>query len=113
MSFLNTSDKSYGDLESGKKAIGVTVVDVESEKNTARPILGRRKTSEKRAIGTADSAEKLVYDGEEDALTKIGNLLYKIHSASIFTRYALYILPVAALLAIPVVRSIKHIFSST
>lgn len=101
MSFL-TSAKSSGDLESGKKSAGVTITaDVESEK-TSRPVLGRRKTSE-RATGTSTSTEKLVYDGEEDALTKIGNFFYRVHSASILTRYALYILPVAALLAIPVV----------
>ncbi|KAK4508811.1 hypothetical protein PRZ48_002550 [Zasmidium cellare] len=75
---------------------------MQSEKTT-RPVLGRRKTSERHgATGNSSSTEKLAYSGDEDALTKIGNFLYKIHSASILTRYALYILPVAALLAVPV-----------
>ncbi|KAF2725043.1 hypothetical protein K431DRAFT_216794 [Polychaeton citri CBS 116435] len=64
-------------------------------------MLGRRRTTGD-AINV-DSSAKLSYDGEEDTLTKVGDFLYKIHSFSIITRYALYVLPVAALLAIPLV----------
>lgn len=79
-----------------KPAVTVTTVE------TGRPMLGRRKTtSSLNVTDIVDKAEVLAYDGEEDALTKVGNFIFKIHSASVITRYALYILPVAALLAIP------------
>lgn len=95
-----SSDHSM-DLEAQtEKKPAVTVTAVE----TGRPMLGRRKTTGSLDVtDIVDKAEVLAYDGEEDALTKIGNFFYKIHSASVITRYALYILPVAALLAIPLV----------
>lgn len=43
------------------------------------------------------------HEQEEDGLTKVGNFLWRIHKASIITRYALYVLPVAAILAVPLV----------
>lgn len=87
------------DLESGgKKAATFTIHSVDS--SSVRPVLGRRKTTH----SNLDCAAKPpVYEEEEDALTKVGNFLWKIHSANIFTRYALYILPVGALLAVPLV----------
>ncbi|TKA65134.1 hypothetical protein B0A55_11274 [Friedmanniomyces simplex] len=86
------------DLEMGKKTATVTVTSCDSPQ---RPVLGRRKTSG--AVGETITDHKLAYEGVEDALTKVGNFLWKIHNASIITRYALYILPVAALLAVPLV----------
>jgi hypothetical protein len=87
-----------GDLEAGmKKDANVTVTSVDSSE---RPALGRRKTTNS-VLGLAD--HKVAYDTEEDALTKVGNFIYKIHTANVITRYALYILPVAALLAIPLI----------
>ncbi|KAK4540737.1 hypothetical protein LTR36_008952 [Oleoguttula mirabilis] len=93
----DTTAIGMDDLEIGKKSPGVTITSVDSPE---RPVLGRRKTS-----GSLDqtSDRKLGYEGEEDALTKVGNYLWKVHNASILTRYALYILPIAALLAIPLV----------
>ncbi|KXT04279.1 hypothetical protein AC578_7948 [Pseudocercospora eumusae] len=87
-----TPQPSYSDLENGtplKKSMGYTV---ESE-DYQRKCTAERWANEK--LGA--------YEGEEDTITKIGNALWKIHSASILTRYSLYILPVAALLAIPLV----------
>lgn len=103
-----TPQPSYSDLENGtppKKSMGYTVESVtDSEKPSQRPVLGRRKTTSENVLQNAGAHEKLgVYEGEEDTITKIGNALWKIHSASILTRYSLYILPVAALLAIPLV----------
>lgn len=95
--------RTMSDLESGKKSMHVTVDSVgDSEKASPspRPILGRRRTSGSTPDVTID-ANKIVYAGDEDALTKLGHLLNQLHGASILTRYALYILPVAALLAIP------------
>lgn len=96
----DSSTAAMYDLESGKKMPEVVVVDADTD----RPILGRRKTSgslQKQTV--AAPASPFSFETAEDSLTKIGNLLYKIHSASIITRYALYILPVAAILAIPLI----------
>lgn len=103
-----TPQPSYSDLESGtppKKSMGIAVASVtDSEKPSQRPMLGRRKTTSENVLQNSGKTEKQGgYDGEEDLLTKIGNVLFKVHSASILTRYSLYILPVAALLAIPLV----------
>ncbi|KAM0724012.1 hypothetical protein Q7P37_001003 [Cladosporium fusiforme] len=90
------------DLESGgggKKATNVTIHSVDS--SSVRPVLGRRKTTHSNLDSTATDAQ--AYEEDEDALTKVGNFLWKIHSANILTRYALYILPVGALLAVPLV----------
>nr|POF04480.1 putative mscs family protein c2c4.17c [Quercus suber] len=92
------------DLENGndKKFGHVTVTSVDSSE---RPVLGRRKTTGSLQQNVTDETSTALptYDGEEDTLTKIGNLLWKVHSASVLTRYALYILPVAMLLAIPLI----------
>lgn len=42
-------------------------------------------------------------DGEEDALTHMGQIYTKILNFSIVTRYFLYVLPLAALIAIPII----------
>lgn len=82
------------DLESNKKGGNVTVYSIETN---SRPILGRRRTSEK----VTEGEETARFKNEEDGLTKVGNFLWMIHRTSIITRYALYIIPVGALLAIP------------
>ncbi|KAI5358832.1 putative EF-hand domain, mechanosensitive ion channel MscS, LSM domain superfamily [Septoria linicola] len=86
------------------KKPGVTVTAVEAD----RPVLGRRKTTGSLGgiISAEATAEALAQDADDDALTKIGNFLHKIHSASVITRYALYILPVALILAIPLILSL-------
>lgn len=92
------------DLESQttKKYPEVTVAAVDP--SPERPVLGRRKTTNSfNRVAVGGRTNTLGYEGDEDALTKIGNFLWKIHSTSVLTRYALYILPVAALLAIPLV----------
>ena len=65
------SDTTVGmvDLEMGKKAPSITVTPVDGP--LERPVLGRRKTT---ASITGDTEQKLGYEGEEDALTKIVSL---------------------------------------
>ncbi|GAB7351796.1 hypothetical protein MBLNU459_g2369t1 [Dothideomycetes sp. NU459] len=77
--------------------VTVTAVDV-VEDPVIRPLCGRRRTTN--SFGSPNERTG-THTGEEDALTKIGNFLYQLHSFSIITRYALYVLPVAGLLAIP------------
>lgn len=43
------------------------------------------------------------YYGEEDTITKMGQIYDKILNFSVFTRYFLYIIPVAAIIAIPII----------
>ena len=92
------------DLESGnnKKATNVTINSMDSP--SERPVLGRRRTTHSAPGADHEGAKLATYrEDDEDALTKIGNFLWKIHSANVLTRYALYILPVAALLAVPLI----------
>lgn len=67
----DTTAIGMSDLELGKKAPSVTVTAVDTPE---RPVLGRRKTT-----GSINQAadHKLSYEGEEDALTKVGNFLWK------------------------------------
>jgi small-conductance mechanosensitive channel len=98
----STGGKSIllADLESGnQKAANFTINSMDSP--SERPVLGRRRTTHS-APEAADNKLSAIED-EEDALTKVGNFLWKIHSANVIARYALYILPVAALLAVPLV----------
>lgn len=96
----STPDKSIhlSDLESGSKKATFTINSMDSP--SERPVLGRRRTTHS---APEASSGPTVIEEEEDTLTKVGNFLWKIHSANVITRYALYILPVAAILAVPLV----------
>ena len=96
-----SSGRTYAmdDLEKTKKHMDVTVTSLGG--STRRPPLGRRKTTNESGSGTG-VAGSLDYDHEEDGLTRVGNVIWKIHKASLLTRYALYILPIALILAIPI-----------
>lgn len=60
-----------------------------------RPIAGRRHTEDQRG--------KRGNYGEEDTLTHMGIIYTKILNFSVITRYFLYVLPLAILIAIPIV----------
>lgn len=93
------------DLESGglKKQPGITI---QAADNPVRPPLGRRKTTNEDVKAAVDAHGK--FEADEDTLSKIGSFLWRIHTASIVTRYALYVLPVGLLLAIPLILSTMH-----
>lgn len=84
-------------LKDDKLDGSITVTAVNAEDPPIRPLQGRRRTT----TSFGSPTDTLANANEEDVLTKIGNLLYEIHRFSIITRYALYVLPVAGLLAIP------------
>ena len=97
----SSSEATYAmsDFNMAKKEMDVTIRSV--EEGAQRPVMGRRKTTnEVRAGATSPTLE---LEQEEDGLTKFGNFLWKIHKASILTRYSLYILPVAIVLAVPII----------
>jgi hypothetical protein len=96
--------QSLADLEDGRgeKMAAATVISVNTEKDS-RPILGRRHAST--SAGSAHQQSELKIDKDDDTINKVGNMFYKIQNSSIIVRYGLYILPVAAVLAIPLVIS--------
>lgn len=61
-----------------------------------RPVAGRRKAAKDSAANKSD-------DEEEDTLTHMGKVYHKILSFSIVTRYFLYVLPIASIIAVPIV----------
>ena len=60
-----------------------------------RPVAGRRNTAKK----TGPTGN----DGEEDTLTRMGIIYNKILDFSVVTRYFFYVLPLAILIAVPIV----------
>lgn len=62
--------------------------------------MGRRTTTRNLDV---DQTEALAYDGDDNTPSKIGQYLHRVHSASVIARYALYILPVSMLLAVPMI----------
>jgi hypothetical protein len=72
----------------------------DSNSNSAkprRPHIGRRKTNN----GSLDVPGRT--DGDEGTLTRMGKIYQKIVNFSVVTRYFLYVLPIAILLAIPII----------
>lgn len=61
-----------------------------------RRVAGRRKVEKKNNKNRNE-------DGEEDTLTQMGIIYDKILSFSVVTRYILYVLPLAILIAIPII----------
>ena len=74
---------------------------VTTEEVTERPILNRENTGLRNFLGETAGNQNVGYDGEVDTLRVLGKVYNKIMTFSIITRYAFYILPVAAMLAIP------------
>ncbi|KAL2358797.1 Mechanosensitive ion channel-domain-containing protein [Cryomyces antarcticus] len=65
----------------------------------ARTFSGRRKVSQEATKG--QEQHHFGYDGEEDTANRLGQFYMKVFNFNVITRNAVYILPVAALLAIP------------
>lgn len=66
-----------------------------------RHVAGRRRVKARSAEGGAAGREG--HDGEEDTLTQMGKIYNKILNFSIITRYFVYVLPLALLIAVPIV----------
>jgi hypothetical protein len=82
------------------KAKGYTVI---TEELTERPVLNRENTGLRNFLGDSPENQNVGYDGEVDTLRLLGKIYNKIMTFSIVTRYAFYILPVAIMLAIPLI----------
>lgn len=64
-----------------------------------RPTAGRRVKKNRDENHAGDT----VYGGEQDKLTQMGRFYTKILNFSIITRYAVFILPLALMIAIPII----------
>ena len=60
-----------------------------------RHVAGRRKAKK--------SMDRQREDGEEDTLNQMGRLYHKILNFSVVTRYFLYVLPLALIIALPII----------
>ncbi|KER00932.1 hypothetical protein AUEXF2481DRAFT_25208 [Aureobasidium subglaciale EXF-2481] len=93
---------SEGSVDKFKNEVMVTATAIESSDSPKqRPTIqlkGRRRTSS--SSGSPEQTNAYT-ENTDDSLTQIGNLIKKIHGFSIITRHALYVLPVATLLVIP------------
>jgi hypothetical protein len=79
----------------GEKSKNFTITTTEmsgSSASVARPNLGRRRTT--------DGPDPTIHD---DEITKLGQIYDKVISISPVVRWSVYILPIAALLAIPLI----------
>lgn len=66
-----------------------------------RPVINRENTDLRNFLAENQVNENIGYDGEVDTLRLLGRVYNKIMTFSVVTRYAFYIIPVAAILAIP------------
>jgi small-conductance mechanosensitive channel len=94
---------TYGAFDNKPKSdVTVTTTAIESpDSPKQRPTIqlrGRRRTT-----SSLDQLEAPIarVEATDNTLTRIGNLIKKVHGFSIITRYALYVLPIATLLVIP------------
>ena len=87
------ADRSLSNPQVGSQA------STENEKSSyfTRHAAGRRKAAKDK--GTGNKGE----DGEEDTLTQMGRIYNKILNFSIITRYFVYVLPLAVLIAVPII----------
>ncbi|KAL8852952.1 MAG: hypothetical protein Q9221_002202 [Calogaya cf. arnoldii] len=70
--------------------------------NEKEPLRKRYPAGRRRKI-KANERGKMGADGEEDTLTQMGKIYDKILNFSIVTRYFIYVLPLALIIAIPIV----------
>jgi hypothetical protein len=92
----STSSSASGARKAGANTFLSEKV-VQDEANKKPDFFGRRKLKKQNT-----KIQRVGTDGEEQSLTAMGKLYYKIVNFSVVTRYLVYVLPVAAILAIPI-----------
>lgn len=88
----SNSPNGYGRQQSYPQSQGN-----EKDHTRKRYPAGRRKKA--KANGRANTGD----DGEEDTLTQMGKVYEKILKFSVITRYLLYVLPLALIIAVPII----------
>lgn len=81
-------------------ALGIT--EFSEQKDNEKAGLFHRRAAGRRKVAK-DSAGNKTDDDEEGTLTHMGKVYHKILSFSIVTRYFLYVLPIASIIAVPIV----------
>ena len=66
-----------------------------------RKMFGGRRVKQTNSKGQATG--RIGYDGEEDTLNRMGRIYKRILNFSIFTRYLVYVAPVALCIAVPII----------
>ncbi|KAL8945902.1 MAG: hypothetical protein Q9222_007625 [Ikaeria aurantiellina] len=72
-------------------------------RTTEKEPLRRRFPAGRRKKAKANERAKMGDDGEEDTLTQMGKIYHKVLAFSVVTRYFLYVLPLALIIAVPII----------
>jgi hypothetical protein len=81
-----------------EKQTEVHVTSISSGQEQKRPYSGRRTT-----LPTNPTGPQVGYDGEENTVNRLGKLYARIRDFNVVTRNLIYIIPIAVLLAIPLI----------
>ncbi|KAK3666812.1 hypothetical protein LTR22_002399 [Elasticomyces elasticus] len=68
-----------------------------------RPFLLKGRRQQGSGSGDKKKTGRVGYDGEEDTVNAMGRIYRKIRDFSVITRYMFYVVPIAALIAIPLI----------
>ncbi|KAF2724889.1 hypothetical protein K431DRAFT_281364 [Polychaeton citri CBS 116435] len=93
---------SYGQgLRSQGSAAQLNPSGGQEEMNNEKHTFSRGRRQKRDA--NAPNGGKIGYDGEEETVTTMGKVYYKIANFSMFTRYFLYMVPLGIIIAIPII----------
>lgn len=104
-----TIDIPLDDIQSGQRMDSTTPFasgdgsplkkETTADRERSRMFGGRRV----KKVNSKGGPAKVGYDGEEDTLNKMGRIYKKITEFSTLTRYLVYVTPLAACIAIPII----------
>ncbi|KAF2225547.1 Mechanosensitive ion channel-domain-containing protein [Elsinoe ampelina] len=81
-----------------------SITPLRSKEAASEPPSASKRHFGHRVRRAADSGDKVIgYDGEEDTLNRVGRFYKRVLEFSIITRYFIYVLPLALLIAIPII----------
>ncbi|KAF4553660.1 Mechanosensitive ion channel protein Msy2-like protein [Elsinoe fawcettii] len=81
-----------------------SITPLRSKEAASEPPSASKRHFGHRVRRGADGEDKVIgYDGEEDTLNRMGRIYKRVLEFSIITRYFIYVLPLALLIAIPII----------
>ena len=98
---IETHRTKEGDYSSNSTDLMRPPLHREGTDNTLAEFSGSARRGGRRRL--RDGKNRSGVDGEEDAITKVGQFYEYVLNFSFVTRYIIYVLPVAALIAIPII----------
>ena len=96
---LEQVQSNGGGLRSQNSTTALRSENTETSNEKRHFFRGRRAKPENRVKGTG----KMGYDGEEETINTMGKIYKKVLNFSVVTRHFLYVLPLAALIAVPII----------